>query len=65
MRIDFEFITRYGTFKDCLILPDDAEYTEEELTAMKNQRLENWINVIASLSDPVEPSVPPSDPVEG
>lgn len=46
MKIDFEFTTKYGNFNDALILPDDHGFSDEELTAMKQQRLDNWLAVI-------------------
>ena len=46
MNIDFQFTTKYGVFSDALILPDDHNFTEEELTAMKQQRLDNWLAII-------------------
>jgi len=51
MKIDFQFDTQYGRFCDALHLPDDHTYTEEEIEAMKQQRLTNWIAVIET---PVE-----------
>ena len=44
--IDFQFITKYGTYSDALILPDDHGYSEEQLAAMKQTRLDNWITLI-------------------
>ena len=55
MKIDFEFTTKYGIFKDCLNLPDDHQYTDYELDQMKAQRLNNWISLIETPSEPVAP----------
>jgi len=55
MKIDFEFTTKYGVFKDCLNLPDDVQYTNEELDLMKSERLNNWISVIETPVDPIAP----------
>jgi hypothetical protein len=41
MKIDFEFETKYGKFRDALYVPED--YTDEQITAMKQERLDNWI----------------------
>lgn len=46
MKIDFEFQTAYGVFRDALHLPDDHEFAEEQLQAMKEQRKNNWIQSI-------------------
>lgn len=57
MKIDFEFTTQYGKFADALWFPDDQPLpSEEELNAMKQQRLDNWIAAVTTPQDP---------PVEG
>jgi hypothetical protein len=48
MQIRFSYETKYGMFSDALNLPDDHQFTEEELTAMKEQRRDNWIAYIDS-----------------
>jgi hypothetical protein len=39
----FEFPTEYGVFRDALNLEDDHTYSAEEIAAMKQERLANWI----------------------
>ena len=46
IKIDFAFETQYGTYGDALILPDDHSLTDEEIEAMKQQRLTNWLAII-------------------
>jgi hypothetical protein len=48
MKIDFFFDTQYGKFCDALHLPDDHTFTESEIDAMKQQRLDSWIAVITA-----------------
>tara|TARA_R110000822_G_scaffold160750_2_gene301086 strand:+ start:515 stop:685 length:171 start_codon:yes stop_codon:yes gene_type:complete len=48
MKIDFSFLSQYGTFSDALHLPDDHAFTEAEIEAMKQQRFDNWIAVITA-----------------
>lgn len=55
VKIDFEFESKYGVFRDALHLPDDHGMTEEQVAAMKQQRFDNWIAVIEA--PPVEVSV--------
>jgi len=50
MVIDFEFDTKYGTFRDALVLPDDHTYTDAELETMKQTRLDNWIAIVEAPS---------------
>lgn len=52
-KIDFQFVTQYGTFSDALNLPDDVVFTDEELEAMKQERVNNWVRAIEN---------PPPDP---
>jgi hypothetical protein len=53
IKIDFEFDTPHGVFRDALHLPDDHAFTEDEIQAMKEQRRDNWIAVVTA--PPVEP----------
>jgi len=48
MKIDFSFETQYGRFCDALHLPDDHTFSEEEIQALKQQRLDNWIAVVTA-----------------
>lgn len=48
MKIDFSFDTQYGKFCDALHLPDDHVFSDVEVEAMKQQRLDNWIAVITA-----------------
>ena len=51
MKIDFSFDTQYGKFADALHLPDDQTYTDAEIEAMKQQRLDNWVAIVTAPSD--------------
>jgi hypothetical protein len=57
-QIIFEFTTVHGVFRDALYLPIDHTYTEDEINEMKQQRLDNWINIIEN------PPPPPPETVE-
>ena len=48
MKIDFEFDTPHGVFRDALHLPDDHTFTDEEIQAMKQRRVDNWIAVVTA-----------------
>lgn len=60
MKIDFEFDTPHGLFRDALHLPDDHTFTDEEVQAMKQQRVDNWIAVVTA---PPAEEVPPVEEV--
>lgn len=47
MKIDFSFDTQYGKFCDALHLSDGHTFTESEIEAMKQQRLDSWIAVVS------------------
>jgi hypothetical protein len=64
MKIDFEFDTPHGVFRDALHLADDHTFTEEEVQAMKQQRVDNWIAVVtAPPAEEVIEEVPPTEEV--
>jgi hypothetical protein len=54
IKIDFEFETTYGVFRDALHLPEGHGFTEEEIAAMKQQRLDNWLAVVTAPSQEEE-----------
>lgn len=62
MKIDFEFETAHGKFADALHLPDDHTFTDDEIQAMKQQRVDNWIAVVTA--PPVEETPPAETPTE-
>ena len=55
IKIDFEFDTPHGVFRDALHLPDDHGFSDSEIEAMKEQRRDNWIAIVTA--PPVEPEV--------
>jgi hypothetical protein len=61
MKIDFCFDTQYGKFCDALHLPDDHTLTDEEIQAMKQQRLDNWIAVVTAPPSEEPPQEPPAE----
>ena len=48
MKIDFEFNTAHGVFRDALHLPDNHTLTAAQIEAMKQQRVDNWIAVVTA-----------------
>ena len=48
MKIDFEFQTEHGLFRDALHLPDDHGLTDEQIEVMKQERRDNWIAVVTA-----------------
>jgi hypothetical protein len=67
MKIDFEFDTSYGVFRDALHLLDDHTFTEEEIQAMKQQRLDNWMSIVnppeGFIPDVPDEEIPPIEEV--
>ena len=56
VKIDFEFDTPHGVFRDALHLPDDHGMTDKQIDAMKQQRVDNWIAIVTA--PPVEETPP-------
>lgn len=46
MKIDFEFETQYGVFRDAIVLPDDHLLSESDIEAIKLERLNNFIYAV-------------------
>jgi len=62
VKIDFDFDTPHGVFRDALHLPDDHGFTEAEIQAMKQQRVDNWIAIVTA--PPVESVEEPAPVIE-
>jgi hypothetical protein len=58
MQIIFEFTTKYGVFRDALYLDDDHTLDEDEINALKQERLDNWLDAVEN------PPVPESSTFE-
>jgi len=58
MKIDFEFETKYGVYRDALYLDDNHNFTEQEIDAMKQQRVDNWLYIVEN------PPIPEPELVE-
>ena len=63
IKIDFEFDTPHGVFRDALHLPNDHAFTEDEIQAMKEQRRDNWIAIVTA--SPVEEPAPEYVEIDG
>ena len=52
MTIIFEFPSEYGTFRDALNFIDDQPIpSDDELTAMKQARFDNWLVAVTTASN--------------
>lgn len=54
IRLDFEFDTPYGTYRDALYLPTDHTMTDFEIESMKQERLQNWLQIVENPPQPEE-----------
>jgi hypothetical protein len=52
MKIDFEFTTPHGVFRDALYLDDAHQLTEAEVNALKQERLDNWLDAVENPPTP-------------
>ena len=48
VKINFEYSTAYGVFRDALHLPEDHDMTDAALDALKEQRRDNWIAIVSA-----------------
>jgi hypothetical protein len=46
IKIDFEFTTQFGVFRDALYLPEEHSLSDAEIDALKQERLDNWLVVV-------------------
>jgi len=53
IKLDFEIQTQYGVYRDALYLEDNHSLTEQDIDAMKQERVDNWIAVITAPSEEV------------
>lgn len=61
VKIDFEFETPHGVFRDALHLPDNHGMTDEQIDAMKQQRVDNWIAIVTAPPAEVVEETPPTE----
>jgi hypothetical protein len=58
IKIDFEVETQHGVFRDALHLPNDHGFTDDEIEAMKQERVNNWIAFVTASILSSEDEVP-------
>ena len=61
LKIDFEFDSQYGVFRDALHLPENHGMTDAEIQAMKQQRFDNWIAIVTAPPAEVVEETPPTE----
>jgi len=57
VKINFNFDTKYGVFRDALHLPEDHQFSDEEIEVMKQERINNWIDAVENPPPPIEESI--------
>lgn len=63
IKIDFEFDTPHGVYRDALHLPTNHGMSDAQIEALKRQRVDNWIAAVTA--PPPEPEVVEGGEVEG
>jgi hypothetical protein len=46
MKIEFEFTSEFGVFRDAIVLPDNHGMSEAQITDIKQQRFDAWLEAI-------------------
>ena len=47
IKLDFEITGEHGTFRDCIVLPENHGMTDAEIEAIKQKRYADWLVAIA------------------
>ena len=63
IKIDFEITKNGYTLKDALWLPKDHKYSATEIEAMKQQRFDNWYDIVTNPPVEIPEETPPTDPI--
>ena len=50
MRIEFEFVSKYGTFRDALELLDDHGFSDADIEEMKQTKINNWLASVSGVT---------------
>ena len=58
MIIDFEITQNGYTLRDSLVLPDNHGLTDAEIEAIKQQRFDNWYDIITTPVENPNPEAP-------
>jgi hypothetical protein len=61
VKIDFEFDSPYGVFRDALHLQDDHGLSDDEIQAIQQQRFNNWIAIVTAPSEELPPVESPPE----
>ena len=61
VKIDFEFDSQYGVFRDALHLPEDHGLSDDEVQALKQQRFDNWIAIVTAPPEELPPVESPPE----
>jgi hypothetical protein len=46
MKIEFEFTSEFGVFRDAIVLPDNHGMSEAQIDAIKQKRFDAWLEAI-------------------
>lgn len=57
VKIDFEFDSEYGIFRDAICLPDDHGLSDAQLETLKRDRFDNWLLVVKQQSGEIPPAL--------
>lgn len=63
IKIDFEFDSPIGVFRDALWFPEDHGMTDAEIEAMKQQRFDAWWAAVNPTQD-IKNTISTTNPVE-
>jgi hypothetical protein len=51
IKINFEITGKYGTFRDCIVLPADHNISQSDIELMKQKRYSDWVELVDLVKD--------------
>lgn len=55
VKVEIEFESAFGMFRDAITLPDDHGFSKEEIEAIKQQRFQKWLELVTPQEESAEP----------
>lgn len=51
VKIEFEFDSEFGVYRDAIVLEDNHGLSDEQIESIKQQRIDNWKAAIVAASE--------------
>lgn len=54
VKIEFEFDSQYGVYRDAIVLEDNHGLSDVEIDAIKQKRFDNWLEAVTPKEEVTE-----------